>query len=211
MADIIATRRTILGCLSAILILCAGFASTSKANDAESAATKHIENMIVAAEGLLHEDSNDPLKRANAVAGLLDSYFDFPAITRFSAGPYWRAATEAEKREYEQALRQVIISTVVNNFDKLQGLKYNHLASTPKGSKLVLVSGEFIDTTGTRPTVLVNWRVISNPNKGPAVMDIEIENISMLITQKQENVAIIRQNKGKFAALIEAMQKQLDQ
>ncbi len=57
---------------------------------------KHIENMIVAAEGLLHEDSNDPLKRANAVAGLLDSYFDFPAITRFSAGPYWRAATEAE-------------------------------------------------------------------------------------------------------------------
>jgi phospholipid transport system substrate-binding protein len=100
---------------------------------------------------------------------------------------------------------------VVNNFDKLQGLKYNHLTSTPKGSTLVLVSGEFIDTTGARPKVLVNWRVISNPDNRPAVMDIEIENISMLITQKQENVAIIRQNKGKFAALIEAMQKQLDQ
>jgi phospholipid transport system substrate-binding protein len=57
----------------------------------------------------------------------------------------------------------------------------------------------------------VNWRVIANSAGRPAVMDIEIENISMLITQKQENVAIIRQNKGKFAALIEAMQKQLDQ
>jgi phospholipid transport system substrate-binding protein len=38
-------------------------------------------------------------------------------------------------------------------------------------------------------------------------LDVEIENISMLVTQKQENVTIIRQNEGRFSALIEAMRK----
>jgi ABC-type transporter MlaC component len=36
-------------------------------------------------------------------------------------------------------------------------------------------------------------------------LDVEIENISMLVTQQQENLAIIRQNHGRFGALIEAM------
>jgi phospholipid transport system substrate-binding protein len=39
------------------------------------------------------------------------------------------------------------------------------------------------------------------------VLDVEIENISMLVTQKQENITIIRQNEGRFSALIEAMRK----
>ena len=41
----------------------------------------------------------------------------------------------------------------------------------------------------------------------PLILDVEIENISMLVTQKQENIAIIRKNEGQFAALIDAMIK----
>jgi hypothetical protein len=31
----------------------------------------------------------------------------------------------------------------------------------------------------------------------------------MLVTQKQENIAIIRQNQGQFAALIDAMKQRI--
>ena len=41
------------------------------------------------------------------------------------------------------------------------------------------------------------------------MFDIEIENLSLLVTQKQENVAVIRKNKGQFGALIEAMKARL--
>jgi phospholipid transport system substrate-binding protein len=71
----------------------------------------------------------------------------------------------------------------------------------------VLVTGEFSDATGVRPPVTVNWRVTILPDKPPLVLDIEVQNISMLVTQKQENIAIIRQNKGNFSALIEAMRE----
>ena len=106
-------------------------------------------------------------------------------------------------------IREVIIGTVVRNFDQLKGLEYSHVATTEKGSKLVLVTGRFSDTVGDRPSILVNWRVITRPGKPVKVLDIEIENISMLVTQKQENIAIIRKNKGEFAALIAAMRKKL--
>ena len=62
---------------------------------------------------------------------------------------------------------------------------------------------------GDRPSVLVNWRVTTLPDKPVRVIDIEIENISMLVTQKQENIAIIRKNKGEFGALITAMREKL--
>ena len=72
---------------------------------------------------------------------------------------------------------------------------------------MVLVRGSFNDSTGKRPAVSVGWRVITPATAPAKVLDVEIENISMLVTQKQENITIIRQNEGRFSALIEAMKK----
>ena len=179
------------------------------ADNHSKAAEAHIEAMIGSAKTLLTTDSGDLAERTEQVTKLLDTYFDFPSITRFSAGQYWRAASVTEKEEYVLVIREVITGTVVRNFDQLKGLEYSHVASTEKGSKLVLVKGRFSDAMGERPSVLVNWRVTTLPEKPVKVLDIEIENISMLVTQKQENAAIIRKNKGKFGALITAMRKKL--
>ena len=184
-------------------------AQPAKADGHSRAAEAHIEAMIESAKSLLATDYGDPATRTEQVTELLDTYFDFPGITRFSAGQYWRAASAAEKHEYELVIREVIIGTVLRNFDQLKGLEYTHVASTEKGSKLVLVTGRFSDAVGDRPSVLVNWRVTTLPGKPVKVLDIEIENISMLVTQKQENIAIIRKNKGEFRALITAIREKL--
>ena len=184
-------------------------AQPAKADGHSGAAEAHIEAMIGSAKSLLATEYGDPATRTEQVTELLDTYFDFPGITRFSAGQYWRAASAAEKQEYELVIREVIIGTVLRNFDQLKGLEYTHVISTEKGSKLVLVTGRFSDAVGDRPSVLVNWRVTTLPGKPVKVLDIEIENISMLVTQKQENIAIIRKNKGEFRALITAIREKL--
>jgi phospholipid transport system substrate-binding protein len=69
----------------------------------------------------------------------------------------------------------------------------------------VIVSGIFADSTGARPEVAINWRVITRKGKPIRLFDIEIENLSLLVTQQQENVAVIRKNKGQFSALIDVM------
>jgi phospholipid transport system substrate-binding protein len=179
----------------------------ARASDQITAANNVITSMISEVETYLKTDSGNIEKRTENITKLLDTHFDLPAIARFSAGPYWRAANEQERVEYVQTMRDVVIGTVVRNFDQLSGLRFITIDSQAKGDKMVLVRGSFNDSTGKRPPVSVGWRVIT-PAIAPAkVLDVEIENISMLVTQKQENVTIIRQNEGRFSALIEALRK----
>ena len=106
-------------------------------------------------------------------------------------------------------MREALIGTIARNFDQLVGLRFTIIDSQAKGNRMVLVRGTFHDKAGQRPPVSVGWRVVT-PHPAPAkVLDVEIENISMLVTQKQENIAIIRQNKGQFAALIDAMKQRV--
>ena len=180
------------------------------ADDRSAAATGLVDQMIADLEAFLATDTGDVEARSAEIDRVLTSYFDMDSITRFSAGPYWRAADEAQRSEYGALFREVLCGTIVRNFDKLNGLAYTAGGSSVKGDKFVIVSGTFTDTSGTQPPVAVNWRVLTRQGKPPRVFDIEIENLSLLVTQKQENVAVVRKNKGQFVALIEAMRERLD-
>ena len=179
-------------------------------NQIERAET-HINNMMQDLQGFLDNGSQDIDKRTKTVTYLLDTYFDLPLIARFSAGAYWRKATPTERQAYSDIMREVMIGTVVRNFDQLSGLEYTSVKSTPKGEKLVLVGGTFTDQAKTREPVAINWRVTTPVDGATRVMDVEIENISMLVTQKNENVAIIRKNQGSFSALIDAMRTKISE
>ena len=179
------------------------FAGTSQIDSAN----KLVTQMMVEVESILAKDLNDDMARRKNVSALFDRYFDLPTIAKFSAGPYWRAADADQKTAYESAMRDVIIGTVVRNFDQLSGLKFTATDSQAKGKQLVLVNGTFTDINQQQPPIAVGWRVITADNTPPLILDVEIENISMLVTQKQENIAIIRKNEGQFAALIDAMIK----
>ena len=180
------------------------------ASDREAAATALIDSMISDLETFLATDTGDEDARAAEIDRVLSTYFDMDSITRFSAGQYWRAASGDQKSEYGELFREVLCGTIVRNFDQLYGLAYSTGGTTAKGDKFVIVQGTFTDTTGARAPVAVNWRVLTRDGKPPKVFDIEIENLSLLITQKQENVAVIRKNKGDFLALINTMRERLE-
>ena len=194
-----------LGCLG-LAALPAGIAG---ADDRQAAASELIDTMIADLQAFLATDTGDVEARSAEIDRVLGTYFDMDTITRFSAGQYWRAANAEQRTEYGTLFREVLCGTIVRNFDQLNGLAYTPGATSAKGDKFVIVGGTFTDTAGARPPVAVNWRVLTREGKPPRVFDIEIENLSLLVTQKQENVAVIRKNRGRFGALIEAMQVRL--
>ena len=183
------------------------FSIPAQASSQIETANRLIDTMVRDVESYLLTDSGDISKRTENITKLLDTHFDIPGIARFSAGPYWRAANEDERDTYTKSMRKALIDTIARNFDQLAGLHFTIIDSQAKGNRMVLVRGTFRDKAGQRPPVSVGWRVVT-PHPAPAkVLDVEIENISMLITQKQENIAIIRKNGGQFSALIEAMKQ----
>ena len=199
-------RRQMMAMMFAMLTL---FPLTAYADARVTAASALVDTMISDLETFLATDMGDESARTAEIDRVLNTYFDMDSITRFSAGQYWRAASGEQKTEYGSLFREVLCGTIVRNFDQLQGLAYTADAATAKGDKFVIVSGTFTDTTGQRPAVKVNWRVLTREGAAPKVFDIEIENLSLLVTQKQENVAVIRKNKGEFVALINAMKDRL--
>ena len=199
-------RRQMMAMMVAMLTL---FPLTAFADARVIAAGALVDTMISDLETFLATETGDESARTAEIDRVLNTYFDIDSITRFSAGQYWRAASSEQKTEYGSLFREVLCGTIVRNFDQLQGLAYTADAVKAKGDKFVIVSGTFTDTTGQRPAVKVNWRVLTREGAAPKVFDIEIENLSLLVTQKQENVAVIRKNKGEFVALINAMKDRL--
>ena len=202
-------NRTLIPCLVSAMALLTAAMLPASASDRQSVAITAVGSLISDVEAMLETPDADRDTRHGAITALLDTHFAMDSIAAFSTGPYWRAATPDERETYKSVFRDVLVGTILNNFDQLNGLTYTPGKATPKGDKFVIVSGKFTDVTGARPPVAVNWRVLTRTGKPVQLFDIEIENLSLLVTQQQENVAVIRKNKGQFGALIAVMQTRL--
>ena len=193
--------------LSALLIGFCLMALPAKANDRLEEARVLVSEMAQGVKQAVEADYENEEAKIAVIDSLIEAYFDFDGITRFSAGRYWRSASDAEKAEYATLFRTVLTGLAVRQFDQLKGLNYTVTDVVAKGDKLALVTGIMSDPTGANADAVVSWRVGTIKGKPVRIIDVEIENISMLVTQQQENTAIIRKNGGQFSSLIEAMRK----
>ena len=140
---------------------------------------------------------------------LIHAYFDINIIAKASTGPYWRAATSDEKEHYTKLISELIADVTSSQLGDIDNFSFDFQSSIPKGDKMVMVSGNLLVPNQSIPKISVKWRVSTPDSDIAKIIDIEFENISMLVTQKQENVAIIRKNAGSFPALIEAIEGKL--
>ena len=193
---------------SAIMLLaCAG--GTACANDRVSEAEQLVTALINELEQTSLRDDMTDKDNKQVLNQLVESYFDVDAITRFSVGRYWRVATESERSEYAKLFRFVLLNQANEQVHKLRDLEFKPTTTNTKGDKLILVGGIIHDKSGEFPDVEIFWRIVARPDKPAKIFDIEVENISMLKTQQDENTTLIRRNAGRFSALIEALQEQL--
>ena len=193
--------------LSALLIGFCLMALPAKANDRLEEARVLVSEMAQGVKQAVEADYENDEAKIAVIDSLIEAYFDFDGITRFSAGRYWRSASDAEKAEYATLFRTVLTGLAVRQFDQLKGLNYTVTDVVAKGKKLALVTGIMSDPTGVNADAVISWRVGTIKGKPVRIIDVEIENISMLVTQQQENTAIIRKNGGQFSSLIDAMRK----
>ena len=182
------------------------FSGTAIAEDRMTKAEQLVSSLVERIQTTVEKDPTPQEIRAETDL-IIDEFFDYNLVARFAAGQAWRSATKDERAAYKKAFREVLLSLAETQFEYFRNLEYTAQGVTPKGEKLVVARGMIKDTTGKLPDTVVAWRISTRPGKPIKIIDVEVENISMLITQQQENTAIIRQNGGKFSALIDALEK----
>ena len=148
--------------------------------------------------------------RKERLTSIMDTYFDVEGITRFTAGRYWRAASKEQRQTYSELFRGVLLSEASNRFEQILNFSFTPTNAQARGDKLILVTGIARDQSGQIPDTEIIWRLSAQKGKPIQIIDLEIENISMLKTQQDENTALIKRNGGDFSALIDAMRVRLE-
>ena len=176
----------------------------SKTENASSIVHKLIERIHSIQETKYTEE-----EKRTEFLHVIQTFFDMNIVAKASTGPYWRTATSDEKKRYTELITELIADVTASQLGDISNVEFQLQSSTQKGEKMVIVSGELIVPSQSKSKINVNWR-FSTPNGDvPKIIDVEFENISMLVAQKEENVAIIRKNGGVFSALITAIEEKL--
>ena len=171
-------------------------------------ATALIDELLVSVENIQQTTDNKNEIRAEFVQ-LINTFFDMDIIAKASTGPYWRMATSDEKKLYTELITILIADVTASQLGNIKKFKFKFKSAIPRGEKMVIVSGNLLIPEQSISNVAIKWRILFLDEKFAKIVDVEFENISMLVTQKQENIAIIRKNGGVFSALIKAIEHKL--
>lgn len=136
---------------------------------------------------------------------LLHEHFDVAAMGKSALGRYWRVATPTEQSEYMDLFEDLIVATYASKFRDYGGENLDITNVMPiSGSEdnAILVQSQVVRNVA-KP-IRVDWRV-SQPSQNPKIIDVVIEGVSMIQTQRSEFTSVIVRTGNKVSGLIEEL------
>ena len=131
---------------------------------------------------------------------ILGEAFDLAFISRFVLGRYWKQATPEQRSDYLALYREYVLKTYSARLGGYVGESLTIISEQPAGPRDVLVSTRIERADG--PPIEAGWLVRTRGEQG-RIIDVRIEGVSMLFSQRAEFAAVIRRQ--GLEGLIEAM------
>jgi phospholipid transport system substrate-binding protein len=134
---------------------------------------------------------------------ILTSKFEVPLIARFTLGRAWRKASADQRKEYIALFQDYIVLAYAALFRDYNGETFTVGTAKAINKTDVAVKSELSLKDGQK--IVVFWRV---RDKGEyKIIDVVVEGVSMVITQRDEFAAIIDRNGGTVDGLLAALRK----
>ncbi len=178
-----------------------GMATAGETAPAGHPAAEAVRTMAQEAMAVLSDTSLSAEQRAEGLRRLMARAIDIPPIARFVLGRYWRAASERQREAYVEAYADYILNaytakigdgaTAVERFDVVK--------TQAHGAKDFLVYC-IVARAGGEPTHAI-WRLRQRDGRY-RIIDLMVEGISMVQTQRQEFVSMMRGYDGDVDKLI---------
>jgi len=160
---------------------------------------------------LAREDLSDR-ERTDILAVQLVAKTDVALLSRLVLGRHWQQLDDEQKTRYQELFDAVVMRTLarrLNQFAKdAQGSIEDHfmlVGSAPAGKSDVLVRSTVRPQTGD--TLSVDWR-LREGDGGPVIIDVIIEGVSLLVSQRSEFAAVIE--RSNMEGLLAELQARAD-
>ena len=147
----------------------------------------------------LRTNGVDPQGRVEKLTALLAARADVGLISRLALGRHWKELPEAQRQDYQELFRAVVIRSFARRLDGYApeaegGLeeRFQILGSAPAGERDTLVRSKVFPAEG--PPVALDWRLRAT-DSGPKIIDLIVEGASLLVSQRSEFAAVIERQK----------------
>jgi len=194
--------------LTSLAIALALFLAPARAA-APSDAAGFIDNLVNQALKTLDNKQLSDDDRAKQFRDLLDKDFDMPRISRFVLGSYWREASDQEKQQFQKLFEDYVVRSYSARFSEYSGEQVKVTGSRSQSETRTLVQSQIIRPNGA-PPAKVDWLVAKGDN-GYKIVDVDVEGVSMILTQREEFSSVIQRSGGTVAALNKELQQKLAQ
>src|SRR5215467_6332462 len=194
------TRRSLLTIMS--LLIASAWWTT--ASDAVAADANLFMNQFW---GQTVEVLSKKVPRAERLARFRQLYlaeFDGPGIARFVLGRYWLSASEQEQQEFLKLFEDYVVFVYGTRLSNFGGETFKIRGSRTDESGTI-VSTDIVSPNGDAP-IKLDWRLITDHGSFK-INDVNIEGISMLVTQRSEFASVIQRHGGQVGELLAMMRE----
>tara|TARA_B100000676_G_scaffold250548_1_gene255148 strand:+ start:242 stop:892 length:651 start_codon:yes stop_codon:yes gene_type:complete len=193
-----------------ILLIAAFFELPDKAaamtQDGVTKPAEFIQGLADEAISVLSDQRGTIAEREQKFRTVLRDDFAMKKIGRFAIGKYWRNMSTEQKRLYQKLFEEWILKTYSVRFSGYSGETVKVIRTFKAGATDVFVRTQ-IDSSKRR-SLKVDWRV-RRIDQRFKIIDIVVEGVSMLITQRAEFSAVLRER--GIDGFITILRSQLDQ
>lgn len=139
-------------------------------------------------------DADQPLEqRQEAVQTLLRENLELETMGRFVLGPEWRKASDEQRVEYLNLFSEFVVTTYSKRLGEYGGQQFVVTGTSQAGKSDALVVTNITSDDGS-PPVKAGWRVKTASDGKLKIVDVVVEGVSMLQTQRSEFDSVIRRN-----------------
>lgn len=180
--------------ISKVIILLGIFFLNSANADIKIKASQQVSNFLNTIKEFASEkDSLIKIKRSDELLDMVDLEF----MSKATVGKHWKTVNDNEKIIFKRKLFNKFIQFIDLHLEDFKEIKFQEKSIKLRGQKLVYVTGS-IDTKKIK-NLDITWKLSSKENK---ILDVEIEKISLIKTQKLEMRPLLKKNKNNFSQFI---------
>ena len=180
--------------ISKLIIILGIFFLNSANADIKIKASQQVSNFLNTIKEFASEkDSLIKIKRSDELLDMVDLKF----MSKATVGKHWKTVNDNEKIIFKIKLFNKFIQFIDLHLEDFKEIKFQEKSIKLRGQKLVYVTGS-IDTKKIK-NLDITWKLSSKENK---ILDVEIEKISLIKTQKLEMRPLLKKNKNNFSQFI---------
>lgn len=150
-----------------------------------------IEELSSEAIAALDNPDLTQAEREDRFRELLREGFDLNYIARLAIGRHWRAMSADQQQRYMEIFPEYVLKIYSNRLTEYGDERFEVGTAVAAGSRDVIVRSRIVRPDG--PPVAADWRVRPG-NDGYDIIDLKVEGISMVITQRDEFNAKIQKD-----------------